>query len=80
MCAFDTAGNLFVCEATNHIVRRIDAATGIITTIAGTGEQGYTGDGGPATEATMVRAIFARHRSRRQRLHRGQAQRRRAQG
>ncbi len=53
MCAFDAAGNLYVCEATNHIVRRIDAATGIITTIAGTGEQGYTGDGGPATEATM---------------------------
>ena len=53
MCAFDAAGNLFVCEATNHRVRSIDAATGIITTIAGTGEQGYTGDGGPATEATM---------------------------
>ena len=53
MCAFDTTGNLFVCEATNHIVRRIDAATGIITTVAGTGEQGYSGDGGPATEATM---------------------------
>ena len=44
MCAFDSAGNLFVCEATNHIVRRVDAATGIITTVAGTGEQGYSGD------------------------------------
>ena len=53
MCAFDGAGNLFVCEATNHIVRRVDAATGIITTVAGTGELGYSGDGGPATEATM---------------------------
>ncbi len=53
MCAFDSAGNLYVCEATNHIVRRIDAATGTVTTVAGTGEQGYTGDGGPATEATM---------------------------
>ena len=53
MCAFDSAGNLFVCEATNHIVRRVDAATGIITTVAGSGEQGYSGDGGPATEATM---------------------------
>ena len=53
MCAFDDAGNLYVCEATNHIVRRIDAATGVITTIAGTGESGYTGDGGPATEATL---------------------------
>ena len=53
MCAFDSAGNLFVCEATNHVVRRVDAATGVITTVAGTGEQGYSGDGGPATEATM---------------------------
>ena len=53
MCAFDDAGNLFICEATNHIVRRVDAATGIITTIAGTGEAGYSGDGGPATEAMM---------------------------
>ena len=53
MCAFDDAGNLYVCEATNHIVRRVDAATGVITTIAGTGESGYSGDGGPATEATM---------------------------
>ena len=53
MCAFDDAGNLYVCEATNHIVRRVDAQTGVITTIAGTGESGYSGDGGPATEATM---------------------------
>ena len=53
MCAFDRDGNLFVCEATNHIVRRVDAATGAITTVAGTGEAGYSGDGGPATEATM---------------------------
>ena len=53
MCAFDRDGNLFVCEATNHIVRKIDAATGVITTIAGTGEPGYSGDNGPATQATM---------------------------
>ena len=53
MCAFDAAGNLYVCEATNHIVRRVDATTGVITTIAGTGEAGYSGDGGPAAEATM---------------------------
>ena len=53
MCAFDGAGNLYVCEATNHIVRRVDAATGAITTIAGTGEAGYSGDGGPATEAML---------------------------
>ena len=52
MCAFDSAGNLYICESTNHIIRRV-AATGVVTTVAGTGEQGYSGDGGPATEATM---------------------------
>ena len=53
MCCFDSAGNLFFCEAKNHIVRRVDAATGVVATVAGTGEQGYSGDGGPATEATF---------------------------
>ena len=53
MCAFDSHGNLYVAEATNHCVRRVDAATGRITTVAGNGNQGYSGDGGPAVEATM---------------------------
>ena len=53
MCAFDSAGNLYVCESANHIVRKIEASTGIITTIAGVGEAGYSGDGGPATEASL---------------------------
>ena len=53
MCAFDAAGNLYVAEAMNHCVRRVDAATGGITTIAGTGTEGYSGDGGPATAATF---------------------------
>ena len=53
MCCFDSAGNLFFCEARNHVVRRVDAVTGIVTTMAGAGEQGYTGDGGPATDATL---------------------------
>jgi sugar lactone lactonase YvrE len=53
MCAFDTAGNLYVAEAINHCVRRIDRATGIITTVAGTGAPGYSGDGGPAVRATF---------------------------
>ena len=51
MCAFDQTGNLYLCEAKNHIVRRIDHNTGFITTVAGTGEVGYSGDGGPATQA-----------------------------
>lgn len=53
MCAFDPQGNLYVAEATNHCVRRIDKNAGIITTIAGNGTMGYSGDGGPATEATL---------------------------
>ncbi len=53
MCAFDAAGNLYVAEAINHCIRRVDSATGVITTIAGTGTEGYSGDGGPATEATF---------------------------
>ena len=51
MCAFDGEGNLYVCEATNHIVRRVDADTGVITTIAGTGESQAT----PATAAPRPR-------------------------
>ncbi len=53
MCAFDTDGNLYIAEATNHCVRRVDVDSGVITTIGGTGEQGYSGDGGPATDATF---------------------------
>jgi len=50
---FDAEGNLYFVEMQNHGVRRIDAKTGIITTVAGTGEAGFTGDGGPAVAARM---------------------------
>ena len=53
MCAFDRQGNLYVAESDNHCVRRIDGRSGIITTVAGTTESGYGGDGGPATGATF---------------------------
>ena len=53
MCAFDSAGNLYLAEAMNHCIRRVDRATGVIVTIAGTGADGYSGDGGPATGATF---------------------------
>ena len=53
MCAFDAQGNLYVAEAMNHCVRRVDKDTGVITTVAGNGTEGYSGDGGPATEARM---------------------------
>ncbi len=47
---FDHSGSLFFVEFTGQRVRKIDAA-GTLTTIAGTGEKGYDGDGGPATKA-----------------------------
>ena len=53
MCDFDSAGNLFYSESRNNVIRRVDKATGIVTTVAGNGESGYSGDGGPATQATM---------------------------
>ena len=52
---FDAAGNMFVVEMQNHVVRRVDARTGIITTVAGTGERGFGGDGGPARRALLDR-------------------------
>ena len=51
--AVDAAGNLFIADSDNNRVRRVDAATGIITTIAGTGTAGYTGDGEAATSAQI---------------------------
>ncbi len=52
---FDKQGNLFFVEMMNNIVRRVDAKSGIITTIAGTGKAGYGGDGGPAVKAQFNR-------------------------
>jgi sugar lactone lactonase YvrE len=51
--AFDRAGNLYVSDSANNRVRRIDARTGVITTVAGNGRHGYSGDGGPATKARL---------------------------
>jgi DNA-binding beta-propeller fold protein YncE len=48
---FDRVGHLFVVERDNHVVRRIDARTRVISTVAGTGIAGFSGDGGPAVKA-----------------------------
>ena len=53
MCDFDRRGNLYFVEARNHTVRRIEMSTGVISTVAGTGDEGYAGNGGPATAATL---------------------------
>ncbi|WP_433964810.1 Ig-like domain repeat protein [Tunturiibacter gelidiferens] len=49
---FDSAGNLYFAETGNHVIRKVDTV-GNITTIAGTGTQGFSGDTGPATAATL---------------------------
>jgi len=51
--AVDSAGNLFISDSGNYVIRRIDAASGTISTLAGTGTSGATGDGGPANQATL---------------------------
>jgi sugar lactone lactonase YvrE len=51
--ASDPAGNVYVADAQNQRVRRIDAATGVVTTVAGNGSSGFSGDGGPATAARL---------------------------
>jgi len=50
--ATDPAGNLYIADGYSNRVRRVDRA-GIITTVAGTGTQGYRGDAGPATSAQL---------------------------
>lgn len=52
---FDKDGHMFFVEMMNHLVRRVDAKTGVISTIAGTGEQGFGGDDGPANRALLNR-------------------------
>jgi sugar lactone lactonase YvrE len=49
---FDASGNLYFAETANHIIRKVDTA-GNISTIAGTGTQGFSGDNGPASSATL---------------------------
>ena len=51
--AFDAAGNLYFSDTFNCRIRRIDARSGIISTVAGNGDKGYSGDGGPATGALL---------------------------
>jgi sugar lactone lactonase YvrE len=52
--AFDAAGNLLIVDSGNHRVRKVTAATGIISTVAGNGNRELSGDGGPATAAGFL--------------------------
>ena len=57
--SLDSAGNLYIADYYNHRIRKVTAATGIITTVAGSGSQGNTGDGLAATAATLNRPLDA---------------------
>jgi sugar lactone lactonase YvrE len=51
--ALDRSGNLYIADTINHRIRWVDASSGLIYTIAGNGVNGFSGDGGPASEAEI---------------------------
>ncbi len=50
---FDSAGNLYIAERDNHVIRKVEVKSGIISTVAGTGLAGFDGDGGPGVKAHL---------------------------
>src|ERR1700676_3714529 len=50
---FDAKGDIYIAERDNHVIRKIDMKTGIISTVAGTGTAGFGGDGGPGARAQL---------------------------
>lgn len=50
---FDAAGHLYIAERDSHVIRKVEARTGLISTLAGTGSPGFSGDGGPAAAAQL---------------------------
>lgn len=51
--AVDSAGTLFIADTWNHRIRRVDSKTGVIQTVAGTGQSKWTGDGSPGVSASL---------------------------
>src|SRR5262249_42921301 len=51
---FDSKGNIYIAERDNHTVRFIDMKSKMISTVAGTGERGFSGDGGPSNKAQLA--------------------------
>ncbi len=60
---FDARGDLYIAERDNHVVRKVDMKTGLISTVAGTGIAGYSGDRQPGTRAQLRQphSIFFDH-------------------
>ena len=50
---FDSKGDLYIADRDNHVIRKVDMKTGIISTVAGTGVAGFSGDGGPGIKAQL---------------------------
>lgn len=50
---FDATGNMFFVEMQNNVVRRVEAKSQVVSTVAGTGKPGFSGDGGPAVQAAL---------------------------
>ncbi len=57
---FDSIGNLYISDLSNNRIRKVDASTGLITTVVGTGTGSSTGDGSAATAATIRGPSFGR--------------------
>jgi sugar lactone lactonase YvrE len=51
--AFDSRGHLYIAERDNHVVRKVDGTTGLMSTLAGTGAAGFSGDGAAASQAHL---------------------------
>ena len=51
--AFDRDGHMYIAERDNHVVRKVDGKTNVMTTLAGTGVAGFSGDDGPASKAQL---------------------------
>ena len=56
----DSYGNLYICDRSNHRVRKVDVSTGLITTLVGNGAASSTGDGSAATSATVNSPYYSR--------------------
>lgn len=62
-CAITPNNDLYISDSWNHCIRKVDANTGVVTTVAGTGKAGFSGDGGPAAKAefNFVMCISLNH-------------------